>query len=298
MEEIIKKADVLIEALPYIRSFQKKIVVIKYGGAVLVNEQIRRNILEDIVFMHYVGIKPLLIHGGGKLIDERIREQGKTIEFIDGLRVTDAGTMKIVAQTLGGLNREIVDLIKELGGKAKGLGAKNNRVIKAKPHNRREVRERAGEIVSVLTSPINTCFKAGFIPVVSSLGVDDKGRDYNVNADDAAGEIAAALGAEKLVLITDVKGILRHKDEEDLLISTLDVEETESLIGESVIQGGMIPKVGACITALNKGVHKTHIVDGKIPHALLLEIFTNEGIGTEIVKHRAKSIKEEWILKK
>ncbi len=286
MEEIIKKADILIEALPYIRSFQKKIAVIKYGGAVLVDEQIRRNILEDIVFMHYVGIKPLLVHGGGKLIDERIKEQGKTIEFIDGLRVTDAGTMKIVTQTLEELNREIVDLIKELGGKAKGLGAKGNRVIKAKPHKKREVRKRAGEIVSVQSAPINACFKAGFIPVVSSLGVDDKGRDYNVNADDAAGEIAATLGAEKLVLITDVKGILRRKDEQDLPISTLDIKETEELIKESIIQTGMIPKVGACITALNKGVHKTHIVDGKIPHALLLEIFTDKGIGTEIVKKR------------
>ncbi len=286
MEEIIRKADVLIEALPYIRSFRKKVVVIKYGGAVLVNEQIRRNILEDIVFMHCVGIRPLLVHGGGKLIDERIKEEGKTVEFVDGLRVTDAGTMKIVVRTLEELNKELVNLVKELGGKARSLGAKNKRIIKARSHNKIEVDRHAGEIVSVLTSPINSCFKGGSIPIISSLGVDDQGGDYNVNADDAAGEIAAALAAEKLVLITDVKGILRHKENEDSLISTLNIEETESLIEEEIIQGGMIPKVGACITALNKGVNKTHIVDGKIPHALLLEIFTDEGIGTEIVKRK------------
>ena len=284
MKKIIEKADVLIEALAYIRSFQKKIFVIKYGGAVLVNGQIRRNILEDLVFMHYVGIRPLLVHGGGKLIDKRIKKQGKTIEFINGLRVTDAATIKIVTQTLEELNAKLVDLIKELGGKARGLGTKGKRVIKAKLHNKTEVCQYAGEVVSVQSQPINACLKAGFIPVISSLGIDAQGKDYNVNADDAAGEIAAIIGAEKLVLITDVKGILRHKDVPGSLISTLNIEEAEKLIKESVIQGGMIPKVGACITALNKGVHKTHIVDGKIPHALLLEIFTNKGIGTEIVK--------------
>jgi acetylglutamate kinase len=284
MEEIIKKADVLIEALPYIRAFQKKIVVIKYGGAVLINEQIRKNILEDIVFMHYVGIRPLLVHGGGKLINEQLKEQGKIIEFINGLRVTDAGTMRVVVRTLEELNKEIVKSVKELGGKARGFGVRHNRIIKARPHSK--TKKRVGEIVSVQTSFLTRCFKAGFIPVVSSLGVDTRGKDYNVNADDAAGEIAAALGAEKLVLITDVKGILRHTEGKEELISTLNIEETERLIEESIIQGGMIPKVRACITALNKGVNKTHIVDGKIPHALLLEIFTDRGIGTEIVKER------------
>lgn len=286
MKEVIKKADILIEALPYIRSFQKKIVVIKYGGAVLANEGIRKSILEDIIFMHYVGIKPLLVHGGGKLIDRRIREQGKVIKFVDGLRVTDLATMKIVTRTLKELNAELVSLIKALGGRARGLGAKGRRVIKAKSHSKTEVCQRAGEIVSVESQLIKGCFKAGFIPVISSLGVDDKGRSYNVNADDAAGEIAATLGAEKLVLITDVKGILRHKDSSCSPISTLNIKEAERLIGRSVIQTGMIPKVGACITALSKGVNKTHIVDGKIPHALLLEIFTDKGIGTEIIKKR------------
>ena len=284
MEEIIKKADVLIEALPYIKRFRGTSFVIKYGGSAIVNEQIRKSVLNDIVFMNYVGIKVVLIHGGGSLIQERMKEKGKVAKYVDGLRVTDKETMGIVKQTLADLNKEIVEQLKELGVAAKGFSPEKDAFIRARKFSPEgEELGYVGEVESVNVNALNKIL-AGFLPVIYPVGFDSQGELYNINADEVASEVASGLAAEKLVLLTNVKGIMRDAEKEETLMPSLRVDDVENLINDGVISEGMIPKVKAGVKAVEAGVKKVHVIDAKITHSLLLEIFTDEGIGTEIVK--------------
>jgi len=280
MEEAIRKSAVLIEALPYIKAYANKIFVIKYGGSAFIDPEIKRGVLQDIVFMSYVGIRPILVHGGGPFINEELKKTGGKIEFKDGLRVTPKETMEVVKRVLTEVNHAIAGDIKKIGGRAVSL----NEVVKAKPHKDAKKLGFAGEVDSIKSDMIRKVVRPRSVPVISSVGHGADNKSYNINADDVSSEIAVSIKAVKLVLLTDVKGIMKKKEDENTLISALTMEETEKLIDENVIQGGMIPKVKACTNALAGGVSKTHIIDGRIPHSLLLEIFTDKGIGTEIVK--------------
>jgi acetylglutamate kinase len=283
MEEAIKKADVLIEALPYIRQFKGKVIVIKYGGSILGEEKIRRGVLEDIVFLNFMGLKPVLVHGGGPNISDRMRATGKKTDFVDGMRVTDAETLAVVEEELKKLNNTIIDEIKDLGAEAAGLNGKDKDHIEAEKKKAKVDLGLVGHIVGINVSAINAELDKNRIPVVLPMGGGPDKKTYNVNADEAASSVASSLTAEKLVLLTNVKGIMRDADDPSSFISHLSREEAQGLIDKGVIQTGMIPKVKACIDALDKGVGKTHVVDACVPHALLLEIFTDKGVGTEIV---------------
>ena len=267
----------MIEALPYIKNFRGKKVVVKYGGSTLALEGIKRSIMQDLIFMHTVGIMPVLVHGGGPLITEKLKQTGKKIEFVDGMRATDKESLVIIEEVLfKEINRGLVDLIKELGGKAGSINGKD--FIQAGIYN--EELGLVGKVKKI--SPEIIIKKKNLIPVISPLGTDKK-QTLNINADMVAGELAVALKAEKLVLLTDVKGIMRNSEDETSLLSTLKCDEADDLIKNNIIARGMIPKVGACIAAIKGGVKKAHIVDGRLPHSILLEIFTDKGIGTEIV---------------
>jgi len=286
MERAIKKADVLIEALPYIKSYSGKIFVIKYGGSALINPEIKKRVLEDIVFMSYVGIRPILVHGGGPFINEEFRKLGKKVEFTEGLRVTTKEDITVVDRVLSQVNEGIVSDIKKIGGRAVSMNTAKKKVIKARPHKESETLGIVGEVDVVNVDVVRNAVRPRAIPVVSPVSIGEDNELYNINADDAAAEIAMALKAVKLVLLTDVKGIMRHKGDDSTLISTLAMKDANTLIDRKVIQSGMIPKVRACMNALAAGVSKTHIIDGRIPHSLLLEIFTDKGIGTEILKDK------------
>ncbi|HEX9780381.1 MAG TPA: acetylglutamate kinase [bacterium] len=281
MEESIRKADILIEALPYIQAFRGKVVVAKYGGSAIENPAAIRGILQDLVFLSTVGIQPVLVHGGGPAITKRLAAQGRGTSFVDGMRVTDQATVEIVEGSLAELNRALAEQIRALGGRAEGLGAPQQ-VVVAAPHPKAAQLGFVGQVRAVRTAPIREVFTAHAIPVISPIGVAD-GQLYNINADDVAAAVAAHLEAEKLVLLTNVRGILRNPADLASLISTLPVGQAGGLLARGVIQEGMIPKVQACIGALVQGVRKTHIIDAALPHAMLLEIFTKQGIGTEIV---------------
>lgn len=283
MEELVEKANILIEALPYIKKFRGKEVLIKYGGAAMDNEEIRRNVLEDLVFMNYVGIKPIMIHGGGPAITEKLKERGVTSQFVNGLRVTDKQTIDVVRDTLADLNKSIAHDINQLGARAIGLSGHDNEILNVVKHTANGDVGYVGDVTSVNIMPIKQLTEFNIIPVIYPLGIDEKGETYNVNADEAAAKIAVAMQVQKLIVLTNVKGIMRDYKDEASLISSLHVDEVEALIKNKVITGGMIPKVNAGITALKGGVKKTHIIDGRIKHSLLLEIFTDQGIGTEIV---------------
>jgi acetylglutamate kinase len=286
MEEMIKKADVLIEALPYIQNFYEKTIVIKYGGAVLTDKVIRREVLEDIVFMNYVGMRPVLVHGGGPYISQRLEQMGKEPKFVKGFRVTDEETMEVVEEELAKVNREIVREIVAIGGSAISLSGKDDHLIEVKKHADIDGEDIGfvGDVTKVNDDVIQRMITSDIIPVISPIGVGKDGRAYNVNADQAAAEIARALGALKLAFLTNVHGILKDAKDPDSTISHVTVADIEELIQKNVISGGMIPKVKSCMRALERGVKKVHIINGKIPHGLLLEIFTDKGIGTEIVK--------------
>lgn len=286
MEEAIKKAHVLIEALPYIKKFHKKIIVIKYGGSILDSYDIRRGVLEDIVFLNYMGLRPVLVHGAGPRINERMRTCGKKAEFVQGMRVTDCDTIKIVQEELEKLNALIVKEIAELGGKVASVGVKNKDILLVEKKKSAVDLGLVGDIVKVNTPAILDGLRQEAIAVVLPLG---RGRDkkiYNCNADAAAASIAGSLEAAKLVLLTNVKGIMRNTEDAHSFISSLTVSEARNLMKNNIIQQGMIPKVEACIDALHSGVKKAHIIDARIQHSLLLEIFTDRGIGTEIIKEK------------
>lgn len=288
VERYIQKANVLIEALPYIRAFHGKTVVVKYGGAAMEEERLKEAVAQDVILMRYVGMQPVVVHGGGPQIGRAMEKVGLKPQFVRGLRVTDRETMRIVEMVLvGEINQEIVALINRLGGSAIGLSGKDGGLIRArKAPPAREKEEEVdlglvGEVDSVDPRAIRTLEEAGFIPVIAPTGVDGQGVTYNINADLAAGAIAAALSAEKLVVLTDTDGIL---DKRGRLLSTLSRREVERLIREGTIDRGMLPKIQACLTALEGKVHKAHIINGTVPHALLLEIFTEAGVGTEVVQ--------------
>jgi len=284
MEEAIKKSSVLIEALPYIKKFSGKVFVIKFGGGALSNENVRKGVLEDIVFMNYAGMKPVLVHGGGPFINEKLKEAHKKPRFVDGLRATDKKTMEIVDSALMELNSTIVEEIKKLGAEAFGLSGKENKLIMARKREHKEDIGFVGVVESVDTTVLMRLIETNIIPVISPVGLGNDGERYNVNADEAASNIAIALKAEKIFLLTNVRGVMRDKDDLKTLYGSLSLDDTDALIKKKVIAEGMIPKVKACLHALEGKVRKAHIVDGNIPHALLLEIFTDKGIGTEIIK--------------
>ncbi len=284
MEEAIKKADVLIEALPYIKRFHKKIIVIKYGGSILGDDKMRKGVLEDIVFLNFMGLRPVLVHGGGPNISDRMRSSGKKTEFVDGMRVTDEDTLTMVEEELQKLNDVIVKEIIDLGAPAGGLNGKENRLIQTEKKKAKIDLGLVGHIIGVNIEPILEMLNDDKVAVVLPMGRGSDKKTYNVNADEAAAGISAALKAEKLVLLTNVKGIMRNAEDPNSFISALTIKEAQGLIRDNVIQQGMIPKVSACIDALKDGVKKTHIIDARIPHGLLLEIFTDKGVGTEIAK--------------
>jgi len=287
MEDAIRKADVLIEALPYIKRFHKKVIVIKYGGSILGDEKIRNSVLEDIVFLNFMGLRSILVHGGGPNISERMRATGKKTEFVEGMRVTDKETLQLVEEELCVLNTLIVKELNALGAKAVGLNGKEDNLIQVEKKKTKTGQADigwVGQIKAINTQRLTEELKKDKVVVVLPMGRGKDKKTYNVNADEAASSMAANMQAEKLVLLTNVRGIMRNAEDAGSFISTLTVAEAGGLIENKVIQQGMIPKVVACMEALNGGVKKTHIIDARTPHGLLLEIFTDQGIGTEIIK--------------
>lgn len=277
------RVRVLSEALPYIQQFKDRIVVVKYGGAAMKDGSLKDKVIRDIVFLSCVGVRPVVVHGGGPEINSWLDKLGIEPQFKHGLRVTDAPTMDVVEMVLvGRVNKELVSLISRAGGSAVGLCGKDGNLIKARPEGREGIGF-VGEVASMDVRLLESLLKNGYIPVVSSVAADEKGQAYNVNADTVAGELAAALGAEKLILLTDTAGILKDYKDPSTLMPRLDIQEARELITSGVVGGGMIPKVQCCVRSLAQGVRAAHIIDGRIPHALLLEIFTNGGIGSMIV---------------
>ena len=296
MRKIIGKAAVLIEAMPYIQSFRGKIVVVKFGGSAMENVDLISSILRDVVFMHTVGMKPVLVHGGGARISAEMKKQGIEPQFVAGYRVTTKEVIQLVKNALlDGVNADIVKRVQEFGAAAEGIAGDDSamlRVTKFMPEIRAEKGRPpapvdigyVGEISSVDAAPIYSSLKRDAIPVIATLGLGDDGETYNINADDVAGEIALKLDAEKLVFVSNIHGVMRDPADDKTLISSLHVSMVEELMDQGVIRGGMIPKIKACLKAVGAGVHKTHVIDGRIPHSLLLEIFTDKGIGTQIVQ--------------
>ena len=292
MEKFIGKAEVLMEALPYIRRFYGKTFVVKYGGNAMVDEELKASFAQDVVLLKYVGINPVVVHGGGPQINEMLQKMGTPAQFVRGMRVTDQETMDIVEMVLvGKINKEIVNLINQHGGMAVGLSGKDGNLIQARKMSLTVAADgelpeiidigQVGEIVGINPAIINSLDENKFIPVIAPVGVGERGETYNINADLVAGQVAEALGAEKLILLTDVEGV---KDKKGELLSTLKINQARKLIQEGIVGEGMIPKVECCIEALKGGVGKTHIIDGRVKHAVLLEIFTKEGVGTEVVR--------------
>ena len=291
MQKLIDKADILLEALPYIQRFANKKIVIKYGGHAMDDEDLKVNFVRDVILLRYIGLNPVIVHGGGPQIDGMLEKIGKASKFVEGMRVTDGETMDIVEMVLvGKINKEIVSLINHHGGHAVGLSGIDGGLIQARKlwvsRKGKEGQEKelvdiglVGEVEAIHPEVIETIKNNKWIPVVAPVGVGPGGEIYNINADLVAGKVAAALQAEKFILLTDVEGVL---DGEKHLISTMNAEMAGHFLWEGIIQGGMIPKVNCCLAALRDGVKKTHIIDGRVKHAILLEIFTDEGIGTQI----------------
>jgi acetylglutamate kinase len=284
VEKAIKKSDVLIEALPFIKRFYGKAVVIKHGGSTLGDKKITREILHDIVFMSYAGMKPVLVHGGGPAINAAMKKLGKKPHFVNGQRVTDRETVTVVDRALSEVNEWLVSEIRGIGGKAYGLSGRDSGVITARKIKSSVDLGFVGEVSKIDTTLLERLLDANIVPVVSPVGRGRDGELYNINADSSAAQVAAKLKAEKFFLLTNVRGVLKNPKDPVTLFPALKTKDVKRLIKKDVISGGMIPKVSACLIALKGGVKKAHIVDAGLPHALLLEIFTREGIGTEIVK--------------
>ena len=277
------RVRVLSEALPYIQQFAGRTIVVKYGGAAMKDSMLKDKVVRDIVFLSCVGLRPVVVHGGGPEINSWLDKLGIEPQFNNGLRVTDAATMEVVEMVLvGRVNKEIVSLINRAGGRAVGLCGIDGNLIKARPEGQMGIGF-VGEVTSMDVNILESLVSSGYIPVVSSVAADETGQAYNINADTVAGELAAALGAEKLILLTDTPGILKNYKDPSTLLHKLDIQEARQLIASGVVGGGMIPKVNCCVRSLAQGVRATHIIDGRIPHALLLEIFTDTGIGSMIV---------------
>ena len=277
-----QRAQVLTEALPYIRRYNGRIVVVKYGGNAMVSELLRQQVMEDIVLLWLVGVKVVLVHGGGPEISEMMTRLGKKPEFVDGLRVTDKETVDIVQMVLAGkVNKTLVNMLEVKGGKAMGISGMDGRLIQAKQKDAQL--GYVGSITGVNIAPVMDLLEKGYIPVVSTLGCDEQGNTYNINGDTAAACIAGALGAERLIMMTDIAGVLRDRNDPSTLISSLTIEEAVTLFEQNIIAGGMIPKVECCIDAIHRGVGSAIIMDGRVPHSILIEILTDEGAGTMVV---------------
>lgn len=292
MEEWVEKARVLIEALPYIQAFYGKTIVVKYGGHAMVDDHLKQSFAQDVVLMRYIGIRPVVVHGGGPQIGEVLKRMGIQSSFVQGLRVTDRETMSVVEMVLGGkVNKEIVTLINRSGGRAVGLGGKDGELIQARKMRVYQSRGEdlppeiidagmIGEVTAINASVLKTLEEGQFIPVIAPIGVGPEGESYNINADHVAGAVAAALQAAKLILLTDVPGVL---DSDGSLVPSLTRQQAEEMLSSGSISGGMVPKVQCCLQALAGGVEKAHIIDGRMEHAVLLEIFTQSGIGTQVI---------------
>lgn len=286
-QSVMQKAEVLIEALPYIQRFNRKIIVVKYGGSAMVDEELKKHVIQDVVLLKLVGFKPIIVHGGGKEISKWVGKVGMDAKFINGLRVTDEPTMEIAEMVLNKVNKNLVQMVNELGIKAVGISGKDGMMLKCdKRYSGGEDIGYVGEIREVDPKLIYDLLEKDFLPVICPIGFDDNYLSYNVNADDAACAIATAMKAEKLAFLTDVEGVYRDFEDKDSLISEMTVEEADEFISGGHLGGGMLPKLQNCIDAIHSGVSRVHILDGRIPHCLLLEIFTNKGIGTAIIDQK------------
>ena len=285
IEKYLQKAEVLIEALPYIQKFNRKIIVVKYGGSAMSNEELQKNVIKDVTLLKLVGFKPIIVHGGGKAISSWVNKVGKEAQFVNGLRVTDAETMEIAEMVLGRVNKSLVSMVQELGVKAVGISGKDGGLLKVdkKQSNGLDIGF-VGDVKEVDAKILYDLLENDFLPIVAPIGMDDNFDTYNINADDAACAIAKAVGADKLVFLTDVEGLYRDFEDKSTFISRLTATEADELINSGIIGGGMLPKLGNCTSAVKNGVSRVHILDGRIPHCLLLEIFTNHGVGTAIIK--------------
>ncbi|NLZ80483.1 MAG: acetylglutamate kinase [Clostridiales bacterium] len=284
MEKWLEKAEVLIEALPYIQRFNRKIIVVKYGGSAMVNDELKKNVIKDVALLKLVGFKPIIVHGGGKEISSWLYKVGMEPRFVNGLRVTDEATMEIAEMVLGRVNKNLVQMVEQLGIKAIGLSGKDGGLLTVeKKFSNGEDLGYVGEVSKVNPQIIFDLLENDYIPVICPIGMDDQYNTYNINADDAACAIAKEVKAEKLAFLTDIEGVYRDPDDKASLISELTIKEAEVLLKEGNVGGGMLPKINNCIDAIENGVSRVHILDGRIPHCLLLEIFTNKGIGTAIL---------------
>ena len=278
-----ERAQVLAQALPYIRRYNGKVIVVKYGGNAMINEELKQQVMEDIVLLHLIGVRVVLVHGGGPEISELMQKLGKKAEFVDGLRVTDKETVDIVQMVLAGkVNKTLVNLLEMKGGNAMGISGMDGRLIEAAPKN--EKLGFVGEIQKIHIAPVTDLLEKDYIPVISTVGCDKEGNTYNINGDTAAAYIAGALGAERLIMMTDIAGVLTDKNDPSTLIPNLTVAEAKRLYENGVISGGMIPKVDCCIEAIERGVKKVIIMDGCVPHSILMELLTDEGAGTMVTK--------------
>ena len=284
MELVMEKAQVLVEALPYIQHFNRKIIVVKYGGSAMVDEDLKRQVIQDVTLLKLVGFKPIIVHGGGKEISKWVEKAGMEPEFINGLRKTDAATMEIAEMVLNKVNKSLVQMVQELGVNAVGISGKDGGLLKVeKKLSQGQDIGYVGEITEVNPKVLHDLLEKDFLPIVCPIGMDDKFESYNINADDAACAIARAVFAEKLAFLTDIEGVYKDPSDKSTLISELTISEAKNLIGDGYIGGGMLPKLNNCIEAIENGVSRVHILDGRIAHCLLLEIFTNKGIGTAIL---------------
>lgn len=285
MNEVLKKAEVLIEALPYIQEFNRKIIVVKYGGSAMSNEELQKNVIKDVTLLKLVGFKPIIVHGGGKEISRWVAKVGKEASFVNGLRVTDEETMEIAEMVLSRVNKRLVTMVEELGVKAVGLTGKDAGLLKVdKKYADGQDIGYVGEIRQVDPQILYDLLEKDLLPIIAPVGLDERFESYNINADDAACAIAKAVHADKLVFLTDIEGLYKDINDKDSFISRLTTSEAGELIGGGFVGGGMLPKLHNCTSAVENGVNRVHILDGRIPHCLLLEIFTKEGIGTVIIQ--------------
>ena len=294
MEQIMEKAQVLIEALPYIQRFNRKIIVVKYGGSAMVDEDLKKQVIQDVTLLKLVGFKPIIVHGGGKEISRWVGKVGKEPEFINGLRKTDAETMEIAEMVLNKVNKSLVSLVEGLGVLSIGISGKDGGLLKVKKkYSDGKDIGFVGEITEVNPKILYDLLEKDFLPIVCPIGMDEDSNSYNINADDAACAIARAVSAEKLAFLTDIEGVYKDPDDKSTLISELTVSDAKKLITDGFIGGGMLPKLNNCIDAIDNGVSRVHILDGRIAHCLLLEIFTNKGIGTAILGEKEEKFNHE-----
>ena len=294
MQEVMEKAQVLIEALPYIQRFNRKIIVVKYGGSAMIDKELKKHVIQDVTLLKLVGFKPIIVHGGGKEISRWVEKTGMQPEFVNGLRKTDAATMEIAEMVLNKVNKSLVQMVEELGVNAIGLSGKDGGLLRVeKKYSDGQDIGYVGEITEVNPKILEDLLERDFLPIVCPIGMDANYETYNINADDAACAIAQAVQAEKLAFLTDIEGVYKDPADKSTLISELTVSEARELIADGFIGGGMLPKLNNCMEAIEKGVSRVHILDGRIAHCLLLEIFTNKGIGTAILDDKEKKFNHE-----